>query len=355
MRHLEIARELRPPHFEHHFLCVDASGPVADALGAAGVGVTRLGPVGSVMHPSRYWAGVKLARRWRPTLVHGAVMEGMVLGAVIGRALRLPVITEETSDPQNRRPWGHRLARLADLSAARCVAVSPAVGRYLTEQLSVPSSKVQVVPNGVRRPAPLGATEGVRVRKTIGLPEHAVVVGTVSRLFDDHKRVTDLIRAFNMLAKPHPNLHLIIVGSGPDQVVMEDVARLGGFSERVHFVGRQIPADPFYGLMDIFCLASSREAFGLVVAEAMRAGLPVVATGVGGVADVVQDGLTGYLVQPGEPSQLAEAIGALVAKPQLRKRMGSAGRQRADELYSAERYVRDIEHLYRDLVGVAVP
>jgi hypothetical protein len=151
MRHLEIARELRPPHFEHHFLCVDASGPVADALGAAGVGVTRLGPVGSVMHPSRYWAGVKLARRWRPTLVHGAVMEGMVLGAVIGRALRLPVITEETSDPQNRRPWGHRLARLADLSAARCVAVSPAVGRYLTEQLSVPSRRTCRVPGHLAR------------------------------------------------------------------------------------------------------------------------------------------------------------------------------------------------------------
>jgi L-malate glycosyltransferase len=96
-------------------------------------------------------------------------------------------------------------------------------------------------------------------------------------------------------------------------------------------------------------LASSREAFGLVAAEAMRAGLPVVATNVGGLAGIVEDGKTGYLVPPLSPALLGQALQRLVMDASLRRTMGAAGQSRADEHFSDERYLRDIEQLYLEL------
>lgn len=350
-RHLEIVRHLPSPGFLHRFIGTEADGPIADALQREGAEITTLGPVRSVLLPGRYRRGVAVARAWHPDLIHGAVMEGTVMATVVGRRLGIPVVTEETSDPQNRRPMGHRLAKLVAQSATRCVAVSPAVGRYLTEELGVPSDKVSVVVNGVSEPKPLPPTEATELRAALGIGADDVVIGTVCRLFDDHKRVTDLIEAFSTLAMKFPKSHLLIVGSGPDRSLMKDAARKTGNATRIHFVERRIPADPYYAIMDVFALASSREAFGLVAAEAMRAGLPVVATRVGGLAEIVDDGVTGHLVTPLVPAQLARALEGLVSDKATRDRMGEAGRRKAEREYSVERYAQDVERLYVDVLS----
>jgi L-malate glycosyltransferase len=352
VRHLELTRNLVSPEFEHRFIGT-TGGRLADQLEQEGTHVALLGPVGSIFAPGRYRKGLQLARAWRPDIIHGAVMEGTLLGAVVGRRLGVPVIVEETSDPANRKPMGHRLTRLVAASADRCVAVSPSTGRYLTDQLGVPSRKVQVIVNGVRRPEPSDPDERDRLRRSLGIASTDVVIGTVCRLFDDHKRVTDLVGAVAQVGTRHPEVHLVVVGSGPDRELMEEAARRSGYGGHIHFVGRHVPADDYYGIFDVFALASSREAFGLVAAEAMRAGLPVVATAVGGLGEIVLDGETGSLVPPSAPAQLAAALERLVADAALRRRMGEAGRVRADQDYSVERYVSDVEQLYRDVLRQA--
>ena len=350
MRHRQIATALGLPRFEHRFIGT-TGGTIADELRNDGVPVRLLGSASSVFAPARYRQGIKLARAWRPDLVHGAVMEGSTLGVVIARRIGVPMILEETSDPANRRVMGHRLVRAIAAGATRCVAVSPAVGRYLTDDLGIAPSKVQVLTNGVARPAPSSQEQRAELRRMHGIAPDAVVIGTVSRLFDDHKRITVLIAAFELLASGRPGLHLVVVGSGPDRPLMEAAAAATPYSERIHFVGRHIPADPYYAIMDVFALASSREAFGLVAAEAMRAGLPVVATSVGGLAEIVLDGVTGYLVPPLQPASLAEALRPLVDDPERRELMGAAGAERADEYYSIDRYLDEVEALYLGLLS----
>jgi L-malate glycosyltransferase len=347
-RHLQLVRNLPPDRFEHRFIAT-RRGDIANHLVEAGAPVAVLGDVRSVLAPGRYLRGFRLARAWAPDVIHGAVMEGNVLGAVIGRRLGIPTIVEETSDPTNRRPMGHRLARLTGALASRCVAVSPAVRRYLVDELGLPQDKVRLVVNGV--PAPAASTEAERraLRRRLGIGEHDVVIGTVCRLFDDHKRVTDLIEAFARLATDHPRARLLIVGSGPDRGLMESAAERCRFGSRVHFVGRQVPADPYYAIMDVFALVSSREAFGLVAAEAMHAGIPVVATSVGGLGEIVVDGSTGFLVHPRRPDELAGVLRKLVTDAALRQRMGDAGKARAAAEYSVERYVSQVEALYLEL------
>jgi L-malate glycosyltransferase len=339
----------RTARFEHRFIGT-TGGTIADELRHDGVPVRLLGAVDSVFAPARYRQGIKLARVWRPDLVHGAVMEGSTLGIVIARRIGVPMILEETSDPTNRRFMGHRLVRTIAAGATCCVAVSPAVGRYLTDQLGIAPPKVRVLTNGVARPAPSSREQRADLRRTHGIADDAVVIGSVARLFDDHKRITDLIAAFDLLATSDPRLHLVVVGSGPDRPKMEALATATSCGERIHFVGRHIPADPYYAIMDIFAPASSREALGLVAAEAMRAGLPVVATGVGGLAESVVDGVTGYLVPPLRPDRLAEALRSLVYDAKRREQMGAAGAERADKYYSIDRYLREVQALHLDVL-----
>lgn len=347
-RHLQIASNLGEP-FEHRFLGT-TGGELAETLRGRGFRVDLLGPVGSVLAPGRYRQALRVLDGWRPDLVHGAVMEGTTLGLAVAKRFRVPLLMEETSDPANRRPMGHRLVRLVAAGAKRCVAVSPAVGRYLTADLGVSASKVQVLVNGVPRPSPSTAADVQQLREQLGIGRDDPVIGTVCRLFDDHKRVTDLVAAFDALQPgPRPS-HLVIVGDGRDQQLIADAAAATAAAPRIHLVGRQHPADPYYALMDIFAITSSREAFGLVAAEAMRAGLPVVATDVGGLADIVVDEVTGLLVPPRRPDRVAAALQRLVDDPALRERMGAAGRQRADEEYSVERYLAEVEALYRRLL-----
>jgi L-malate glycosyltransferase len=348
-RHLEIVRQLRPPAYEHLFVCCSAGGTVATDLEHLDAPIIELGELRSIFSPGRYHRGLQIARDWRPDLIHGAVMEGIQLGAVIGRLTRTPMIAEETSDPDDRRFGGHLVARAAFTAADRCLAVSPFVGRYLTDTLHLHPNKVRVITNGVRTPEFLSPEQAERLRQYLGLDEDDVVVGTVGRLLDDHKRVSDLVRAVDLLHPEHPNLHLLIVGDGPDADRLQAQAQQTNRPAQYHFVGEQIPADPYYGLMDIFAIVSAREAFGLVAAEAMRAGLPVIASNVGGLADIVQPGTTGLLTPPKDPVALAANLAQLLDGPALRTQMGTAGRLHADQHYSAERYVRQVAGLYHEL------
>jgi L-malate glycosyltransferase len=344
--HLAIARHLQPPAYEHLFLCLSAGGSIPRQLEQLGATVVELGEIRSILSPGRYRDGLRITRQWQPDLIHGAVMEGNQLAAALGVATRTPTIVEESSDPADRRLGGHLVARSIYSVADRCIAVSPFVGRYLTDSLRLPARRVKVVTNGVRTPVPLDSASAAATRREVGFAQNDVVVGTVCRLDDDHKRVSDLIRAVDLLGSKYQQLRLLVVGDGPDAKELRSQVDRSPFSDRTVFVGEQIPADPYYAIMDVFSLVSSREAFGLVAAEAMHARLPVVATAVGGLASVVSDGVTGFLVPPRDPGALAAALEPLLRDHQLRARMGTAGRSRAEELYGDQRYADEIARLY---------
>jgi L-malate glycosyltransferase len=349
--HLELVRHLRPPAYDHHFVCGQAEGSIADELRRLGAQIDLVDGITELFGASRYRRALEVARAWRPDLVHGAVMEGIVTASYVAARLRLPLVNEETSDPADRRWKGDLLARTAFTLSDRCVAASPFVARYLTRRLRLPARKVRTVVYGVQEPARPAGDVVARIRDDLGIAGSDVVIGTVSRLHDDHKRVSDLITAVARLQRQHGALHLLVVGDGPDRATLEAQATATDHRDRVHFVGRQVPADRFYHVMDVFSTAPQREAFGLVAAEAMRAGLPVVATRVGGLAGIVEDGVTGTLVPPRSPPALAAALEPLVTDRELRTFMGRQGRQRAEQLYSPARYAQDMARVYDEAIA----
>jgi glycosyltransferase involved in cell wall biosynthesis len=145
-------------------------------------------------------------------------------------------------------------------------------------------------------------------------------------------------------------MHVVIVGEGPERARLEAQAAHLGLAEQVHFVGHQQDVRPWLAAFDVCVLSSDWEGMSNAILEAMAAGLPVVATAVGGTPEVVVDGVTGFLVPPRDPQALADAILRLLRDPDLRRRMGEAGRAHVTEHFSVEQMVHKRERLYEELL-----
>lgn len=351
-RRLSLAKHLDREVFEQRLICSDSFGGLPSELEREGCPVHEVGVLKHPFDPAPHARVLKVVQEFKPDIIHGAVFEGLSFAAVAGRLGRVPIIIgEETSDPLHRRWSGHLFFRTLAGMTHHMVAVSPAVRDYLVKQIRLPANKVTLINNGVVEAPPTNAAEAEALRTSLGLTKHDFVIGTVGRLDDIHKRVSDLIRAIAIIHHSHPNVHLIIVGGGADEEMLRQLTTEQGVAHRVHFLGYQANPRPYYALMDVFAIASAQEAFGLVLVEAMFAGLPVVATRVGGIPSVVDERETGLLVERGRPMEIADAILTLEGNPDLRRAMGHKGRAKALAEFGEDRYVRDVGGLYQNLVS----
>jgi len=207
--------------------------------------------------------------------------------------------------------------------------------------------KTVVVPLGLELRDLLAAPSEPHLRETLGIPMGDVVVGYVGR-FVPVKDLGTLVRAFALALRQQPNLWLMLAGDGQSRGDVEAAARHAGVTARTRLLGWNEDLPRIYAAMDVCAMSSLAEGTPVSIIEAMAAGKVVAATNVGGVADVVEDRVTGVLTPPGNAEALASALVQLARDPETRQRMGAAGRERARNCYTAERLVRDVEVLYRD-------
>ncbi len=189
------------------------------------------------------------------------------------------------------------------------------------------------------------------VRRDLDLPADADVVIVVAKL-TEQKGHSVLLRAIAPLLESMPGLHLLIVGDGPrgDDLRAQAAGLPGG--DRVRFLGVRSDTRELLGASDLFVLPSLWEGLPMALLEAMAAGLPVVATAVSGTRDVVDDGVSGALVPPGEAEPLRSAIERLVADRRAATEMGQEGRRRVLQEYGGSRLAERHAALYRAAVGV---
>ena len=187
-------------------------------------------------------------------------------------------------------------------------------------------------------------------RQLYGIPGDAFVVGWVGRMtgVKDTDAVLEIVRAARERDIPAV---LCMVGDGPDRDRLEQVARDLGIARSTYFVGYQSDVAGYYRLFDAFLLPSVNEGTPVSAIEALASGTPVVATRVGGVPDVVTDGVNGFLVEPGDTEAAAERVAQLAGDPELRSRLGDSGRESVRERYAVDRLVDDVDRLYRSLLA----
>jgi glycosyltransferase involved in cell wall biosynthesis len=191
------------------------------------------------------------------------------------------------------------------------------------------------------------AADAPNLRRELGIGDGDVVVGYVGRLVPI-KNIELLVRAFAAASELQGNMWLVLAGDGPLRVDLESLAGRCGVGDRVRLVGWTENLCALYATLDICALSSSNEGTPVAIIEAMAAARAVVATAVGGVPDVVDDGRTGLLVEPGNSPALAAALGHLARNPTERLRLGAAARREVARRFLPERLVDDIDQLYRE-------
>jgi len=316
---------------------------VAQAIRALGIEVwdARMCHKGDV---AALWRLYRRIYRLRPTILHASLFHANLPGRILGRLAGVPVVICSERTMAMESQWRYRLNRWTIGLVDRVTVVSVLVRDFCIAHIGLPPRKLVLIPNGVELPrAPLASRQEVRIE--VGLPLDAPVAGAVSRL-DPVKGVRFLIQALTRLG----GVHLAIAGDGPERAALEALAERLGVAGRVHWLGQRGDVQRLLLAFDLFVQPSLHEGLPNTVLEAMAAGLPVVATGVGGTPEAVVDGVTGLLVRPGDPEPLARAISRLLDDPAARQTMGQAGRERVVQHFTVERMVAQTETLYEQLL-----
>ena len=319
-------------------------GPLRQATEAAGA---RFIPLRNVRRPISLWrdlAGLAelalLLRRERPDILHASSSKAGVLGRLAGVLARVPVrIFTVHGWAFSAHSGAHaRLYRWADRLVAPLTSVTICVSERerdagLAAGTCAPERTV-VIPNAVDV---AGAPRSQPVER-----ERPVILA-VGRLKAPKDFLT-LIRALADL--PPGSFEAVIVGDGPDRARLDEEIRVLGLGDRVRLAGERRDVPELLAGADVFVLPSRSEGHPVSVLEAMAAGLPVVASRVGGVPEQVSEGETGLLVEPGDSGDLAAALRRLVADAPLRRRLGAAGRARAEQAFDLDAFRRAHVEVY---------
>lgn len=344
------------------------SSPLRGQLDAARVPVHILAcqdglHVGAVLRLARLARSVKAdivhCYNPRPMLYGGLAARAIGIRAVVGSlsafACQMPdraygFLPQPLTTASRRNVYRNRLAATA---MRFLVAVSPSLGRRFCEYNQVPLDKLRVITYGADLPIADDATAAQvsRLRQQLGVRDGDVVIGSVGRLVEQ-KDYPTLLRAFALSAAQVPGLRLVIAGDGPLRSPLEQVARELAVADRVHFLGARDDVPTLLRSIDLFALASKFEPFGLALLEAKAAGLPIVATSVNEIPEIVSDGASGFLTPPHDPLSMAALFVRLARDRDLRNRVGARARLEAQQ-HSLQATVAAYERLYEASRGSA--
>ncbi len=318
-----------------HAWFLDGNGPLIPELRAAGARVRVIGWSGGRRDLAGAWRFWNALHSQDYAIVHQH-SGGRSLRWLARCASRASIILHIHGTVDESKPDQLLVRKVSDADAV--IATSHAVAELV---LGV---RPHIVYPGVRIPRDY--------RPTVLRPTAGGVIGTACRLVAI-KGIVHLIRAMAVLSTQFPDVCLEIAGLGPEQDALQDEVRCLRLGDRVKFLGWQAEVERLLQRWDIFAMPSLEEGFGIAALEAMAAGLPVVATNVGGIPELVENGRTGWLVPPGNPQALAERVCTLLLNPEMRYVMGAAGRARARSCFSMDRMVASIARIYDDILGIS--
>lgn len=334
---LLLLPDLRRRGWDTRFLLLHEDEPgaleFARRLEEAGVPVDAL-RLRHAASPGAFLRVLRAIRQARPAILHTHLVHADFHGLAAGRLARVPVLV---STKHGFNPFrSSRAFALADRAlgslADRQIAISGGLARYLAQEEGFAEDAFEVVHYGIDAapdpPAPPASPTLAVVGRLIPIKGHA--------------HLLDALAALDV-----PGVHLDVAGDGELRGALEAKVRDLGLGATVSFLGQVSPATEVIERASVVVVPSLGEGFGMVALEAMERGRAVVASSVGGLPEIVEDGVTGLLVPPADPRSLANALRTLLSDPERVATMGAAGRRRALELFGQERCTDRTDELYR--------
>ena len=346
-----IAGNIDRNRYDIEVWCSSQAGPVADGLSRDGIKVRVLG-INSCYSPRSVLKLAGLFKEHGPDILHTHTYFDNTLGrmAALGAGVPVAIVHVHSIYSGQYSPMNILVERLLSFFTDKVICCSEAVKEFVLKGEKIAPSKVTVILNGVD-PAPfIRPLDRRSCRASLGLGDGETVIITVAAL-TSRKGQRFFLQAMADIVKKHEDVRYLVVGGGPLGDALKAQAESLGIGCNVVFTGERGDVPDLLRISDIFVLPSSIvEGLPVSVIEAMAAGLPVVATKVGGVHEVVEDGMTGILVPPEDPGAIAKAVLSLLADRDKAGRMGDEGREVFLEKFSSRAMVAGVEALYQDLV-----
>lgn len=341
---LALLPALRERGVDARFLSLDAGGDAERfhrELDEREIPWQRV-PCGLDVSPLLAGRVLRALRAERPDLVHTHMVHADAYGSFGAHTLRTPFVSTRHNDDRYLLGPFRYVDRAMMHGVRSIVAISNAV-RAFHVRAGLPEEKLVTIHYGLDGP-PTRPSEVAP--EQAGVPDNAPLVLAVGRLIEQKDHST-LLAAFARVRESHPDAMLAILGWGPLEQATKERAAALGLDGSVLVLGRVEPRD-WLARADVFAHTSRWEGFGIVLLEAMHSGLPVVATSVSAIPEIVADGTTGYLAPPGDAGSIAQRLSQLLDDPELRRTLGDAGRARARAEFSVAQMTDRTLAVYED-------
>ena len=349
-----ILKHLSRTHFEPYVCAMQTKdgNPMADEIRALGVpveclNIKHLRELDAIPRMTSYLKSI------RADLVHTQLEAANILGNISAKLLRLPSVCTihvmpsldvKTKTKLHQKVEWFTLRHFCD----RVIAVSEEARQYHLAISGAPNGQVKTIYNGIDLTTFSNldaAQERSQVRAELGIPPEADVLITVAVLRPP-KGIQFLIRAMPAILASHPNTYYLIVGSGSHRdALVEEVSR-AGVNQRVIFAGMRTDVPRLLAASDIFVLPTLTEALPTVLAEAMAARLPLIASRVGGIPEMITEAQNGFLIEPEDQEGLSRACIRLLKNQEERAEMGAEGWKIVNQKFSIQRQVEQLKDLY---------
>jgi sugar transferase (PEP-CTERM/EpsH1 system associated) len=332
-------------------VCLERPGVLAPRVEELGGAVVSLDKRPGI-RPGLFDRLRRALRRWRPDVVHTHQIPTLFYTGPAARALgRVRVVHTEHGLPLFRDSVRARcVGRLSAAFCDRFFCLTEEMARAVKRYRVARPRKVLLIRNGIEPENYTRPGDPAALRAALGIPEGAAVIGTVGRLAEI-KQYDVLLRAFARVKRAAPDAHLVLVGDGPLGPSLRQLAETLGINGYAHFVGYQTNVSEYLHAMNCFVLPSRSEGTPQAVLEASVARVPVVATRVGGLPEVIDDGRTGILVPSGDEDALTREITRVIRDTELAARLGMAARARVQSMYGVARMAREYHRHYVELLS----
>jgi glycosyltransferase involved in cell wall biosynthesis len=323
-----------------------SGGTLVAELRRSGVTVIELG----LKDKFDWKAIVRLSRLWRadkPDLVHTHLYHAGIIGRIVAKVMGIPtVVVHQHGAERARSIIRSGLDRMTSSLVSQYVATCRAVADLLQQREGISGTKIQVIYNGIECLDPISPNLDKPHQELLSSLITIINIGRLS----PEKGHNTLLEAVALLHTSHTQTRLVLVGEGESQAFLTERIKELNLNRFVHMLGSRRDIAELLANADIFALPSDWEGVSMALLEAMAAGVPVVATAVGGTPEVVVDGINGLLVPPRDPEALAGALSRLLLDPGLRQHIGQAGRQSVFERFNIQHTVQQTRALYESLI-----
>jgi glycosyltransferase involved in cell wall biosynthesis len=296
---------------------------------------------------------IRIIRKEQPSIIHA---HGYVAGTIAAMAgslagARSILCTLHNLFPPSASPVGKRALQICGRSCTHLIAITQAVKDSATV-VGVDPSKIVIIPNGIELSIYQQPHDKALIRQKLGIDPAAPVVLTASRLIPA-KGIDTLLRAATGLRQIFPSIQVLIAGDGPQREELKTLAKELELDETVQFLGERKDIPELLAASDVVAVPSLAEGQSILILEGMASRLPVVASDIGGMKEMIQDGETGLLVPAANPTALAQALGLVLNDAKLAEKLGTQGQRFVEANMTLEQMLEKTRRLYRDEIEKA--